>query len=29
VGVAGFARGMADDEVAPKAAHAFTELFKK
>jgi uncharacterized protein GlcG (DUF336 family) len=29
VGVAGFASGMADDEVAQQAAHAFTELIKK
>ena len=29
VGVAGFESGMADDEVAQKAAHAFTELLKK
>ena len=27
--VAGFARGMADDEVAQQSAHAFTELLKK
>jgi uncharacterized protein GlcG (DUF336 family) len=29
VGVAGFASGMADDEVAQQAANAFTELLKK
>jgi uncharacterized protein GlcG (DUF336 family) len=29
VGVAGFASGIADDEVAQQAAHAFTELLKK
>jgi uncharacterized protein GlcG (DUF336 family) len=29
VGVAGFASGMADDEVAQQAAHAFTKLLKK